>query len=470
MKRNLVFKLTFCFILFSVIVLGLLNSIGSYFMKSYLIQNKKNVLYNEATYISNEYLNLFTSNEYTLQDLTKLLKAVDQFIEAHIWLVNNRGDIICDTSESLANSVGKNINDYDPLFLNQTFVESTTLQGLMKEKSLCVVYPIPYNYTSRNYIVVFLPYQQIIHESILYTNILTICSLFFLTLLLLLFIYLYYMSARPLYKIRKAALEYGRGNFKYELHVRGHDEFHDVATALNYMANELQSFDEYQKKFIANISHDFRSPLTSIKGYAEAMLDGTIPSDIQQKYLDIIVFESERLNKLTNNLLELNGFDNNRNLLDVTSFDINGIIKKICTSFEGICTKKKIQFHLVFTDKELYVDADLGKIQQVLYNLIDNAIKFSNTNSVIKITSSQKGEKAFVSIKDYGVGIPKANIHKIWERFYKQDASRGKDKKGTGLGLSIAKEIILAHNETIDVISTEGVGTEFTFRLSLTEY
>ena len=235
------------------------------------------------------------------------------------------------------------------------------------------------------------------------------------------------------------------------------------------MAGELESLDKYQKKFIANISHDFRSPLTSIKGYAEAILDGTIPFEMQNKYLDIIVFEIERLTKLTNNILELNSFDSKQNRLHITSFDVNQIIKSTCASFEGVCIKKKIQINLLFSDKELYVHADLGKIQQVLYNLIDNAIKFSHTNSEIKVSSTEKGDKVFVSVKDYGVGIPKNSINKIWERFYKQDSSRGKDKKGTGLGLSITKEIILAHNENIDVISTEGVGSEFTFSLARTD-
>ena len=111
----------------------------------------------------------------------------------------------------------------------------------------------------------------------------------------------------------------------------------------------------------------------------------------------------------------------------------------------------------------------MTKIQQVLYNLIDNAIKFSNSNSSIKIETSIKNEKVFISVKDSGIGIPKDSLKKIWERFYKTDVSRGKDKRGSGLGLSIVKEIIQAHNENINVISTEGVGTEFIFTLPLSK-
>lgn len=120
---------------------------------------------------------------------------------------------------------------------------------------------------------------------------------------------------------------------------------------------------------------------------------------------------------------------------------------------------------LVLVGDYLYVNADMGKIQQVLYNLLDNAIKFSHHDSAIKIEITEKRSKIFVSVKDRGIGIPKDDLKLIWDRFYKSDLSRGKDKKGTGLGLSITKEIIHAHGEHINVISTEGVGTEFIFSL-----
>lgn len=300
-------------------------------------------------------------------------------------------------------------------------------------------------------------------------DIINICFLLFLILMIFVFMYIYYLTVRPLKKVIKAAVEYSSGHFDYPLNIQTTDEYKELSDAVTYMASELNSLDDYQKKFVANISHDFRSPLTSIKGYIEAIQDGTIPTEMQDKYLGIVLFETERLTKLTTNLLALNTFDNNGKILEITSFDINHIIKQTAATFEGICTKKKISFKLVFSDRETFVDADLGKIQQVLYNLIDNAIKFSHQNSNIKVSSEVKGDKVFVAVKDYGIGIPKDSIKKIWERFYKLDTSRGKDKKGTGLGLSITKEIINAHNENINVISTENVGTEFIFSLPKTK-
>ena len=157
------------------------------------------------------------------------------------------------------------------------------------------------------------------------------------------------------------------------------------------------------------------------------------------------------------------------NVFDRTDFDINQVIRNTAASFEGTCRKKTIAIELVLTGDVMYVNADLGRIQQVLYNLIDNAIKFSHHNSIIKVETAERHNKVFVSVKDSGIGIPKESVPLVFNRFYKSDISRGKDKKGTGLGLSITKEIIRAHGENINVISTEGVGTEFIFSLQLGE-
>lgn len=269
----------------------------------------------------------------------------------------------------------------------------------------------------------------------------------------------------PLRKITEVAQQYASGNLDYEIPVNSQDEIGYLSASLNYMSTQLRDMDDYQKKFIGNVSHDFRSPLTSIKGYLEAMADGTIPPEMQERYFKILLFETERLRDLTEDLLSLNEFDTKSLLLDYTTFDIHEVIKNTVASFEGTCEQKKISIELLLSSKSS-VNADKRKIQQVLYNLVDNAIKFSPNDSEITIETRDKSGKVFVSVKDNGIGIPKKSISKIWDRFYKTDLSRGKDKKGTGLGLAIVKEIIQAHNENINVVSTEGVGTEFIFSLS----
>ena len=185
--------------------------------------------------------------------------------------------------------------------------------------------------------------------------------------------------------------------------------------------------------------------------------------------LNIVLNETERLKKLTDSLLILNNLNTKGMMLQKTTFDINSVIRNTAATFEGTCKKKTIAIELILTGDELYVTADVDKIQQVLYNLLDNAIKFSHQNSIIKIETTEKHNKVFISVKDSGIGIPKDDLKLIWDRFYKSDLSRGKDKKGTGLGLSITKEIINAHGEHINVISTEGVGSEFIFSLPVAD-
>jgi signal transduction histidine kinase len=273
----------------------------------------------------------------------------------------------------------------------------------------------------------------------------------------------------PLRKIIKATEQYATGNYHYELQADNDDEIGYLAGILSYMASEIARAEDDQKKFVANISHDFRSPLTSIRGYLEAMLDGTIPLELHSKYLNIVLNETERLTKLTNSLLQLNNLNTKGMLLDKTHFDINKVIRDTAASFEGTCQKKNIHLQLLLTADEMYVYADMGKIQQVLYNLLDNAIKFSHADSSIKIETTEKKNKLHISVKDYGIGIPKDEIKLVWDRFYKSDSSRGKDKKGTGLGLSITKEIIQSHKENINVISTQGAGSEFVFTLPISD-
>lgn len=271
----------------------------------------------------------------------------------------------------------------------------------------------------------------------------------------------------PLRHIAKAASRYAAGDFETPIRMQRADEIGFIADVMDYMAQELNSLEDDQRRFISNVSHDFRSPLTSIKGYAQAMADGTIPPELQEKYLKIIIFEAERLENLTQSLLDLNKYSTKGAYMDLSVFDINELIRRTALSFEGRCEEKNLTFDLALTGTTLYVKADAAKIDQVLHNLIDNAIKFSESHSSIRLETTIRNGKAFISVKDFGIGIPKESLNKIWERFYKTDLSRGKDKKGSGLGLAIVKEIIQLHHENINVISTQGVGTEFIFTLPL---
>lgn len=472
MKYSLVLKLIAIELVTAIVLFIFINTVGTSIIKGRFIRDEADYLYETARKISTEYIISYAEIENSAEAVynpATYLRTLSQVIRIPIWVVSRDGDILIDTRDINAGPV--NINSIEPDFFSESVKTDNVIQGLIDSPMLSVVFPVvdSYSFSVKGYLVLHAPMEEIADRAVRYTDILNICLFVFLSILFIVFVLIYFIFIRPLDKVVMAAREYGKGNLDYPLSIKTYDSYRDLANTLVFIKDRLKNLKGYQKKFIANISHDFRSPLTSMRGYAQAMIDGTIPQELHEKYLNIILFETERLTKLTSGLLELNNFENQGVMLDIVSFDINSIIKHTAASFEGVCKRKKLTIELEFSSEELYVDADLGKIQQVLYNLLDNAIKFSHNDSSIQIGVEERGEKAFIFVKDHGVGIPQDDIMKVWDRFYKTDLSRGKDKSGTGLGLSITKEIINFHKEQITVTSTEGVGTTFSFTLSISE-
>lgn len=467
MKFSVYTKLIACYIIIFVTPFITIQMIGSFHLRTEITNDYKSSLYQEANYIAKGLLSNYDGDPVSFINEKNQIKIAEERLKTTILIVNKEGDIIISTHRQDPNKETLNLNEWNSTLLSNTFSENIIIPDYINESSLFISVPFTDKIGMRGYLLMATPMSNIEER---YSSYLLSLQFLFIPLSivsLIVFFLIYLFLVYPLNKIIKATKNYASGNYDYTFTLRSNDEFQTLSKTLTYMAGEMNKLDDYRKNFIANISHDFRSPLTSIKGYVEAMLDGTIPTENRDKYLNTILFETERLTKLTENLLELNGFENKRIGFDITTFDINATIKKTVESFEGVCMNRHIQLQLDFSEDEVIVDADIGKIQQVLYNLLDNAVKFSHNDTYIKVSSSTKGEKAFISIKDYGIGIPNESLIHIWDRFYKIDASRGKDKKGTGLGLSIAREIIHAHGENINVISTEGVGSEFVFSLPL---
>lgn len=466
MKRSLVIKLTVCYAGIIVLLLVFSQTVGENIVRRIKTEQAISSLNKEASMIIKEYLNNADTSDDTTQTLERHISSLSSLTESSIWLVDTEGVIRYD-SHSTDSAAGTNISDFDAYFLQGQSYTDKTLEGLLDTPSTAVVVPVSSQMETLGYIVVFTPTSKLQEsiDEIMY--IIAICIIIFSILFLFAAVYLAFLTIRPAAKISHAAKEFASGNHEYSLKLPAGSEYQDLAAAITLMMEELKQSEEYQRKFIANISHDFRSPLTSIKGYAQAIKDGTIPTELLEKYMDIILFEAERLTKLTTNLLDLSQLDTGNLLLDYSDFDINAAIKQIAASFEQKCAKKKLNFSLSFEAEQTVVHADSTRIQQVLYNLIDNAIKFSNSDSTIDIITEENSGKLFISIRDHGKGIDKSEQKRIWDRFYKSDSSRGKDKKGTGLGLPIAREIINAHGESIDVISTPGVGSEFIFTLTI---
>lgn len=464
MKKTLYLKFILAYMLFGFLSFVAVATLTSTMTLRHLTRDKADALYKEASLVSRSFASELSKGDATLDTANTQLKAIDTYISAPIWIINASGKLVLNSREQIDYDNPTVYEYFDPTSSGKYYMTGNFF-GAFEEETLSVFSPITSNFKVSGYVVIHTPMSNIkaSRDKILNISYVSLGIMFLLSLIILIaFTEMVYI---PLKKITVATEQYASGNMQYDLSIPKNDEMGYLADTLNYMASEIARSEDNQKKFVANVSHDFRSPLTSIRGYLEAMLDGTIPCEQQEKYLGIVLNETDRLTKLTNSLLQLNNLNIKGVLLDRTDFDVNGVVKKTAETFEGTCTARKISIELILTGEYLYVNADMPKIQQVLYNLLDNAIKFSHANSVIKLETTEKNDKVFVSVKDSGIGIPKDSLKLIWDRFYKTDLSRGKDKKGTGLGLAITKEIVQAHNENINVISTEGVGTEFIFTL-----
>lgn len=470
MRKTLYLKFLLAYFIFGFFGFLVVATFVDNMTMEHLKRERADALYKEATLIANTYAADLYDNETSLDTVKKQLDALDTYLSSRLWIINPSGRMVLDSQAPIDVENETVITDFDPTVTGSSHYTIGNFFGSFSEDQLSVFAPITSDYKVRGYVVIHYPMSNLEAScnGLLNISYLMLVILFLLSLIILIFFT--EMVYMPLRRITEATEQYAAGNMHYEFQVESDDEIGYLAASLNYMASEIARAEDDQKKFVANVSHDFRSPLTSIKGYLEALIDGTIPEELHSKYLNIVLNETDRLTKLTNSLLTLNNLNTKGMLLDITSFDINRVIRNTAASFEGTCRRKTIAIELVLTGDELLVNADIGKIQQVLYNLLDNAIKFSHQDSIIKIETTEKHNKIFVSVKDSGIGIPKDDLKLIWDRFYKSDLSRGKDKKGTGLGLSITREIIHSHGEHINVISTEGVGTEFIFSLPVADY
>ena len=396
------------------------------------------------------------------------LNKISEYESIEIWIVGADGRVIYTSNESKETKNNEVLGKIYP-YEKESYYGIGKFDGRFQEEKLSVINTIVQGYKIMGYIVLHYDYSEIRMQGDAILRIFFIIIGVILLIALFVFGILSVSVIRPINKITKAVKEYSAGNLGYIVDVSVNDEIGLLAAALNDMSSELEKTEEYQKRLIANVSHDFRSPLTSIKGYIEAILDGTIPETLQEKYLNTVLMEANRLSGLTEELLELNKADSNKLQLDIQPININSLIRNTVTSFEQRCIQRNITIELIFENDDTMVLADLYRIQQVLYNLLDNAIKFSSNDSEIVIETTSKKDKLMISVKDYGCGIVSSELKKIWERFYKSDTSRGRDKASSGLGLSIVKEIIQLHNENINVVSTQDAGTTFIFTLKLIE-
>ncbi len=287
--------------------------------------------------------------------------------------------------------------------------------------------------------------------------------------LVIAFVLFYFIArriVRPINEMSSAVKEFAKGKFDRRVSCDVEGELGELAENINNMAVSLNNLENMRSSFISNVSHELRTPMTSITGFVEGVLDGTIPEERQSEYLNIVLSESKRLSRLVTDLLNLSRIDSDTLKVNKRIFNINELIKLVIIKFENQITEKNIDLTFETHSDSCDVYADNDSITQVVTNILHNAIKFTDFNGKINIRVWEYGDKAYVEIKNTGIGMSTEQLNFIWDRFYKADESRGIDTSGAGLGLFIVKNIINKHNEKIWAESVQGEFAKFTFSLS----
>ncbi len=279
--------------------------------------------------------------------------------------------------------------------------------------------------------------------------------------------YMVYRLTRPLRQMSYATKRFAEGDFSYKIPEKGDDELTDLAKALNKMASSLSVLEGSRRSFVANVSHELKTPMTTIGGFIDGILDGTIPEEKEAYYLNIVSEEVKRLSRLVTGMLNMSKLEAGEMQINAKEFDLSESVIKTILNFETKINSKSIDILGLDTLEAFRVKADEDMIMQVIYNLIDNAIKFTPSNGVISFKLFSADNKAYFSIRNSGDGVSAEELEKIFERFYKIDKSRSFDVKGAGLGLYIVQNIIKLHGGEIKATSEEGHYTDFSFWIPL---
>ncbi|WIF95784.1 sensor histidine kinase [Caminicella sporogenes] len=460
-KKLIVIYVSIILIGFLVLTYTMSKSFETYFMKQ-----KEKVLIEQAESIQREYAVAYKTGVIDFERLNFEIQALDRYLNTRIWLINRNGNIYINSRIEDISQLKKelDLNEIERVFNGEIVRRKGYIRTFFNEPVLTIGYPIIINDR-----VVFALFMNAsipeIKKTISDIYKIAFISLLFSTIIAIVLVFLISRNLTlEIKKINDAVKKIAKGNFQKRLKVNRNDELGQLIQSFNEMAGELNKLDEMRKRFISNLSHDLRTPLTSINGFVKAILDGTIEKDSERKYLEIVAEESERLTKLTNDILDLSKIESGQFPLERVNFNINELLINEIDKFEKRLLEKDIDVSINLSKEKEMVNGDINQIKRVIYNLIDNAVKFVNVGGKISIETKYKNKKMYISIKNTGEMIPKEDLNRIWDRFYKLDLSRGKDKSGSGLGLSIVKEIIKAHDEHIEV-KTEGDWIEFTFTL-----
>jgi signal transduction histidine kinase len=453
----------------------LLGSAFVFLGRTYLISEYRDKMDSNADEVVHTASAMSVSGSISGWDLRIIITSLASSTGNHIFITNSSGLVIlCSDRELNCPHIGKQLSDnvMSALSGSGDMDQLTNLDGFYDGTRFVVAKPISaadgeligYVFVSADTSSMVGAYRTFMWVA------LAVASAVLMLALLISLVYSRKMS-EPLDEMAVAARKFAHGDFS--VRVKNKDQRTDEVGALidsfNEMADSLEKSEARRNAFIGNISHELRTPMTTIAGFADGILDGTIPKEDEGKYLAAIADETRRLSRLVRNMLDVSQLqarvsDKSRR----KNFDLTELMLQTLLSFEKRADEKKLDMDLQLPEDHIMVFADPDAITQVIYNLVDNAVKFAFESSVITVLLYKKSGKAYVSIKDRGETIPPDDLPFIFDRFHKSDHSRSLDKDGVGLGLYLVKTIINSHDEDIAVTSRDGM-TEFVFTLALSE-
>ncbi len=462
-----------------VILLGfsILGFMTVYFVTQNWTSERWDTLSSNATSVSlavtdnvevsdGEVISTQTGNEV----LRLTMEALSAGIGCDIFVADTSGKVLFSSENAVNISVGGSIPaEYVSQAMNGEIREKTTFDGVYSEKYYVVGVPVQVLVNGELVSIgaAFAASAEYYYHEYLVSLVKIFCSAAIITFALVFcLVGLYsYRLAKPLQQMARAARAFGKGDFTKRVTVTGNDEVAELAAAFNNMADSLSASEGMRRSFIANVSHELKTPMTTIAGFIDGILDGTIPKEKQSYYLNIVTVEVKRLSRLVTSMLALSRIDSGALKPVMQSFDLSATVLNTFLTFEQKIEQRHINVVGLEDNKPLLIEGDSDMIHQVVYNLVENAVKFTNEGGEISVAVRDEGDEAYAEITNTGAGIPPEQIGFVFDRFYKTDKSRSMDKNGMGLGLYLVRSIIRLHGGEITAESVENEYTRFSFHL-----
>ena len=442
----------------------------SRFMKTTAIKQRSEILQNNIPRIS-EISAVVFANQSTSMDIIyrNVIDNIAYNLDASIIIFDREGKIITVSGLNKGKYINGRLNE--SIYADIIKGKGVSGIGILDElydgqNMLSVGAPLEYRNSIIGGVYINQPVPRIrdTYEDWLYQLIIII----FIALLfsMVLFYFISRSITTPIHQMNVAVKEFSKGDFSRRVEYDVQDELGELSTNINNMATSLANLEYMRSRFVSDVSHELRTPMTTISGFVEGILDGTIDGEERDKYLEIVLSESKRLSRLVTDLLTLTRMESADIKLNYSVFDINDLTCQALIKFEKVIDEKSIEVDMDIPEDKLLVKADKDSITQVLINLLNNAVKFTPDGGNIRVRIWQQNAKCCVEIKNSGDGIEPEKLKYIWDRFYKTDNSRSIDRSGFGLGLYIVKNIISKHDEKIWADSKVGEFASFTFTLT----